>query len=91
MKRRSPCYQAGSVFSSPGPQPLMHQVGPAGYDFYRYNDMKVMGPMLDICQEFDLTVLFHSGDAPRDLPYLQAQTSIQFPKIFANTSKNPLT
>lgn len=53
----------------------------AGYDFYRPNDLRVMGPMLDICQEHDLTVLFHSGDAPRDLPYLQAQAAKAYPKV----------
>lgn len=53
----------------------------AGYDFYRPNDLKVVGPMLDICQEYDLTVLFHSGDAPRDLPYLQAQAAKAYPNV----------
>ena len=53
----------------------------AGYDFYRPNDLRVMGPLLDICQQYDLTVLFHSGDAPRDLPYLQAQAARAFPKV----------
>ncbi len=40
-----------------------------------------MGPLLDICQKYDLTVLFHSGDAPRDLPYLQAQAAKAYPKV----------
>ncbi len=53
----------------------------AGYDFYKPNDMKLMGPMLDICEQYDLTVLFHSGDAPRDLPYLQAQAAKAYPKV----------
>ncbi|MCP4386285.1 MAG: amidohydrolase family protein [Hyphomicrobiales bacterium] len=53
----------------------------AGYDFYRPNDMSVMGPMLDKCEEYDLTVLFHSGDASRDLPYLQAQAAKAYPKV----------
>lgn len=53
----------------------------AGYDFYRPNDMKVMGPMLDKAEQYGLTVLFHSGDAPRDLPYLQAQAAKAYPKV----------
>jgi predicted TIM-barrel fold metal-dependent hydrolase len=53
----------------------------AGYDFYRPNDMRVMGPLLDKAEEHDLTVLFHSGDAPRDLPYLQAQAAKAYPKV----------
>lgn len=53
----------------------------AGYDFYRPNDMRVMGPLLEKAEEHDLTVLFHSGDAPRDLPYLQAQAAKAFPAI----------
>ncbi len=53
----------------------------AGYDFYRPNDLSVAGPMLDKCREHDLTVLFHSGDAPRDLPYLQAQAAKAYPDV----------
>ena len=53
----------------------------AGFDFYRPNDMSVMGPLLDKCEEHDLTVLFHSGDAPRDLPSLQAQAAKRYPKV----------
>ena len=53
----------------------------AGYDFYRPNDLGVMGPLLDKAEEHDLTVLFHSGDAPRDLPYLQAQAAKAYPKV----------
>lgn len=53
----------------------------AGYDFYRPNDMKVMGPMLDKCEEYGLNVLFHSGDASRDLPYLQAQAAKAYPNV----------
>lgn len=53
----------------------------AGYDFYRPNDMTVMGPLLDKCEEHDLTVLFHSGDAPRDLPSLQAEAARQYPAV----------
>ena len=37
--------------------------------------------MLDKCREHDLTVLFHSGDAPRDLPYLQAQAAKAYPDV----------
>ena len=53
----------------------------AGYDFYRPNDMRIMGPLLDKCEEYGLTVLMHSGDAPRDLPYLQAQAAKAYPKV----------
>ena len=53
----------------------------AGYDFYRPSDLKVMGPLLDCAEKHDLTVLFHSGDAPRDLPYLQAQAAKAYPKV----------
>jgi predicted TIM-barrel fold metal-dependent hydrolase len=53
----------------------------AGYDFYRPNDMRVMGPMLERAARYNLTVLFHSGDAPRDLPYLQAQAAKAFPEV----------
>lgn len=53
----------------------------AGYDFYRPNDMKVMGPLLDKCEEHGLTVLMHSGDAPRDLPSLQAEAAKRYPKV----------
>ena len=53
----------------------------AGYDFYRPNDMRIMGPLLDRAEKHNLTVLFHSGDAPRDLPYLQAQAAKAYPKV----------
>tara|TARA_B100001013_G_scaffold340458_1_gene263693 strand:- start:1894 stop:2676 length:783 start_codon:yes stop_codon:yes gene_type:complete len=53
----------------------------AGYDFYRPNDMDVVGPMLDKCNEYNLTVLFHSGDSSRDLPYLQAQVAKAYPEV----------
>ena len=53
----------------------------AGYDFYRPNDLRVTAPMWEKCEEHGLTVLFHSGDAPRDLPYLQAQAAKAFPKV----------
>jgi predicted TIM-barrel fold metal-dependent hydrolase len=53
----------------------------AGYDFYRPNDMRVVGPMLDKCREHGLRVLFHSGDAPRDLPYLQLQAAKAYPDV----------
>ena len=53
----------------------------AGYDFYRPNDMKVMGPLLDVAEKHDLTVLFHSGDAPRDLPSLHARAAARYPKV----------
>lgn len=53
----------------------------AGYDFYRPNDMKVMGPLLDKCEEHGLTVLMHSGDAPRDLPSLQAEAARRYPRV----------
>ena len=53
----------------------------AGYDFYRPNDMKVVGPMLDKAAEHKLTVLFHSGDAPRDLPSLQARAAKEYPEV----------
>lgn len=51
----------------------------AGYDFYRPNDMKVMGYLMEKAEEHNLTVLFHSGDAPRDLPSLQAVVAEKFP------------
>ncbi|MBK8022824.1 MAG: amidohydrolase family protein [Chloroflexi bacterium] len=53
----------------------------AGYDFYRPNSMKVMAPLLDKCAEYGLTVLFHSGDAPRDLPMLQAKAAEVYPNV----------
>jgi predicted TIM-barrel fold metal-dependent hydrolase len=53
----------------------------AGYDFYRPNDMSVMAPLLEKAAEHDLTVLFHSGDAPRDLPSLQAKAAASFPMV----------
>ncbi|CAB4855754.1 unannotated protein [freshwater metagenome] len=53
----------------------------AGYDFYRPNDMKVMGPLLDKCEELGLTVIFHSGDAPRDLPSLQSESAKRYPNV----------
>jgi predicted TIM-barrel fold metal-dependent hydrolase len=53
----------------------------AGYDFYRPNDMSLMAPLLEKAVEHDLTVLFHSGDAPRDLPSLQAKAAMSFPMV----------
>ncbi|MDR2109908.1 MAG: amidohydrolase family protein [Spirochaetaceae bacterium] len=53
----------------------------AGYDFYRPNDMRVMGPLMEKAEEYGLTVLFHSGDAPRDLPALQAVAAKKFPGV----------
>jgi len=53
----------------------------AGYDFYRPNDMSVMAPLMEKAEEYDLTILFHSGDAPRDLPSLQAVAAKNFPKV----------
>ncbi len=53
----------------------------AGYDFYRPNDMKIMGPLLDKCEELGLVVVFHSGDAPRDLPSLQSEAAKRYPKV----------
>lgn len=53
----------------------------AGYDFYRPNDMRVMGPLLDMAEKYNLTVLFHSGDAPRDLPSLHAKAAEKYPKV----------
>ncbi len=53
----------------------------AGYDFYRPNDLKTMGPLLDKAAEYHLTVLFHSGDAPRDLPSLQAKAAQAYPEV----------
>jgi predicted TIM-barrel fold metal-dependent hydrolase len=53
----------------------------AGYDFYRPNDMRVMGPLMEKAEEYGLTVLFHSGDAPRDLPSLQAAAAKKFPGV----------
>lgn len=53
----------------------------AGYDYYRPNSMDVMGPLLDKAAEYGLTVLFHSGDAPRDLPSLQAKAAQAYPDV----------
>lgn len=53
----------------------------AGYDFYRPNDMNVMGPVMEKAEEHGLTILFHSGDAPRDLPSLQAVCAKNYPKV----------
>lgn len=53
----------------------------AGYDFYRPNDMKVMGPLMEKAEQYGLTVLFHSGDPSRDLPCLQAVAAKNFPKV----------
>ncbi len=43
--------------------------------------MKVMGPLLDKAAEHKLTVMFHSGDAPRDLPSLQARAAQAYPEV----------
>lgn len=53
----------------------------AGYDYYRPNSMSIMGPLLDKAAEYNLTVLFHSGDAPRDLPSLQAKAAEAYPDV----------
>lgn len=53
----------------------------AGYDFYRPNSMSVMGPLLEKAAQHNLTVLFHSGDAPRDLPSLQAKAAEAYPEV----------
>ncbi len=53
----------------------------AGYDYYRPNSMDVMGPLLDKAVEYELTILFHSGDAPRDLPLLQAKAAEAYPDV----------
>ena len=53
----------------------------AGYDFYRPNDMKIVGPMFEKAAEYNLTVLFHSRDPPRDLPSLQARAAKEFPDV----------
>jgi len=53
----------------------------AGYDFYRPNDMNVMAPLMEKAEQYDLNILFHSGDAPRDLPSLQAVAAKNFPKV----------
>jgi predicted TIM-barrel fold metal-dependent hydrolase len=53
----------------------------AGYDFYRPNDMRIMGPLMEKAEQYGLTVLFHSGDAPRDLPVLQAVAAKNFPGV----------
>lgn len=53
----------------------------AGYDFYRPNSMAVMGPLLDAARAHGLRILFHSGDAPRDLPSLQAKAAAAYPDV----------
>lgn len=53
----------------------------AGYDHYRPNSMDVMSPLLDKAREHGLTVLFHSGDASRDLPSLQAKAAEAYPDV----------
>ena len=53
----------------------------AGYDFYRPNSMGIMAPLLDKAREHNLTILFHSGDAPRDLPSLQAKAAEAYPDV----------
>lgn len=53
----------------------------AGYDHYRPNSMSVMAPMLDAAREYGLRILFHSGDAPRDLPSLQAKAAEAYPDV----------
>lgn len=53
----------------------------AGFDFYRPNDLRVMGPLLELAVEHDLIIDFHSGDAPRDLPSLQAEVAGHAPEV----------
>lgn len=53
----------------------------AGYDFYRPNSMAVMKPLLDAARQHGLRILFHSGDAPRDLPSLQAKAAEAYPDV----------
>lgn len=53
----------------------------AGYDHYRPNSLEVMGPLLDAAREHGLRILFHSGDAPRDLPSLQAKAAAAYPDV----------
>lgn len=53
----------------------------AGFDFYRPNDLRVMGPLLDLALEHNLVLDFHSGNAPRDLPSLQAEIARQAPEV----------
>jgi uncharacterized protein len=53
----------------------------AGYNFYRPNGMTVVGPLLDKAEQYDLAVLFHAGNAPRDLPCLRAQAAKVYPKV----------
>jgi uncharacterized protein len=53
----------------------------AGYDHYRPNSMAVMGPLLDAARDHGLRILFHSGDAPRDLPSLQAKAAAAYPDV----------
>ena len=36
---------------------------------------------MEKAEEHNLTVLFHSGDAPRDLPSLQAVVAEKFPRV----------
>ena len=53
----------------------------ASYDQYAASDIKVLAPVFEKAEEYDLTVLFHSGDSHKDMPALQAFVAKHFPKV----------
>ncbi len=50
-------------------------------DFYRPNDTRVMAPLMEAAEYFDIPLLFHSGHPPRDLPSLQADLARRYPRV----------
>ena len=53
----------------------------ASYDQYAASDIKALAPVFEKAEEYDLTVLFHSGDSHKDMPALQAFTAKHFPNV----------
>jgi predicted TIM-barrel fold metal-dependent hydrolase len=53
----------------------------ASYDQYHASDINVLAPVMEKAEEYDLTVLFHSGDSHKDMPALQSFTARHFPKV----------
>lgn len=53
----------------------------ASYDQYSASDVKVLAPVFEKAEEYNMTVLFHSGDSHKDMPALQAFTARHFPNV----------
>lgn len=49
-------------------------------DFYNPANLKVMGPVMEAAEHYDITILFHSGHPARDLPSLQSYSAKNFPQ-----------